>query len=106
MSSSVLDASVTGTRRRNDEPTEATLNARAVTDRPPAGNGLENGNSSLSKLKQKTREVEREQIIEALRRCGGNQTRAAKELGISRRTLVSRLSEYDIPRPIKDSRSE
>jgi DNA-binding NtrC family response regulator len=42
---------------------------------------------------------ERERIEDALLRCGGNQTRAAKELGISRRTLVSRLGKYGLPRP-------
>jgi len=44
---------------------------------------------------------ERERIILALERSNGNQTQAAKVLGISRRTLVSRLGEYDIPRPRK-----
>ncbi len=35
-------------------------------------------------------------------RCSGNQSVAAKLLGISRRMLVARLSEYTIPRFIKD----
>jgi two-component system response regulator AtoC len=46
--------------------------------------------------------AERKKIVDALRACSGNQTLAAKMLGISRRTLVSRLNEYDLPRPRKD----
>jgi hypothetical protein len=48
--------------------------------------------------------VERAHIIDVLQRCGGNQTRAATLLGISRRTLVNRLSEYGVPRPLKEPR--
>ena len=44
---------------------------------------------------------ERRQIVEALERCSGNQTRAAKLLGIARATLVNKLSIYRIPRPRK-----
>jgi two-component system response regulator AtoC len=44
---------------------------------------------------------ERQRIIDALAACAGNQSRAAKVLGVSRRTLVARLDEYKIPRPKK-----
>jgi DNA-binding NtrC family response regulator len=44
---------------------------------------------------------ERQRIMRALEACGGNQTRAAKVLGISRRTLINRLEEYNLPRPKK-----
>jgi DNA-binding NtrC family response regulator len=40
-------------------------------------------------------DVERRQILEALDRNGGNRTRAARELGISRRKLHYRLSDYE-----------
>jgi two-component system response regulator AtoC len=44
---------------------------------------------------------ERERILGVLAECGGNQSRAAKRLGISRTTLVARLNDYGIPRPRK-----
>jgi len=44
---------------------------------------------------------ERQRIVEALGRHAGSQTSAAKDLGVSRRTLVSRLEKYGIPRPRK-----
>lgn len=49
-----------------------------------------------------TQAIERRRIAEAMERCGGNQTRAAKLLQISRRTLVTRLTEYGFARPLKD----
>ena len=45
--------------------------------------------------------AERQRIVEALEQCAGNQTRAAKLLGISLRTLVNRLGEYHVARPRK-----
>jgi DNA-binding NtrC family response regulator len=76
---------------------------------PPASDQLDGATSSLSlgeRLRRQVQEVERQHIIDALTRCGGNQTRAARELGISRRTLISRLEAYNIPRPLKDRRAE
>jgi two-component system response regulator AtoC len=46
-------------------------------------------------------ELERQRIVEALERSAGNQTRAAKLLGMSRRTLATRLDELGLPRPRK-----
>jgi transcriptional regulator with PAS, ATPase and Fis domain len=44
---------------------------------------------------------ERQRIIEALASCAGNQSRAAKKLGIPRRTFVAKLDTYRVPRPKK-----
>jgi sigma-54 dependent transcriptional regulator, acetoin dehydrogenase operon transcriptional activator AcoR len=44
---------------------------------------------------------ERERILDALEACAGNQTRAARVLGISRATLVNKLSIHRVPRPRK-----
>ena len=45
--------------------------------------------------------IERQRIVEALDACAGNQTRAAKLLGISRATLVTKLAIHRIQRPRK-----
>ena len=36
-----------------------------------------------------------------LAECGGNQSRAAKQLGIARSTLIARLEAWNVPRPRK-----
>jgi len=46
-------------------------------------------------------DIERRRIIEALDSCAGNQSRAAEMLGISRRTLISRMIAFGLPRPRK-----
>ena len=66
----------------------------AVLDAPPPA-------STLDALRSEVRELEKQQIIAALDEHGGNQTEAAKALGISRRTLLHRLDEFNLPRPRK-----
>jgi DNA-binding NtrC family response regulator len=48
------------------------------------------------------REHERQRIMRALDACGGNQTRAAETLQVSRRTLINRMIEFGLPRPRKN----
>jgi DNA-binding NtrC family response regulator len=45
--------------------------------------------------------LERQRILAALEACGGNQSRAARSLGISRATLIRRLEIYGVARPRK-----
>ena len=78
----------------------------AGADAADTEDGATSAISLGERLKRQVQEVERQHIVDALTRCGGNQTRAARELGISRRTLISRLEAYNIPRPLKDRRSE
>ena len=42
------------------------------------------------------RDLEKDAIIAALHRWEGNRTKASEELGITRRTLISKIKEYDI----------
>ena len=44
-------------------------------------------------------QAERGQVLAAMTQCNGNQTQAAKLLGISRGTLIKRLAEYGLSRP-------
>jgi DNA-binding NtrC family response regulator len=62
----------------------------------PAGNP---DDAAGARLRNDLAAFERQRIVEALDKCAGNQTKAAQLLGISRRTLVSRLGESNLPRP-------
>jgi DNA-binding NtrC family response regulator len=65
---------------------------------PPAASTMAFGSGSLP---DEMEALERQRILDALAKCGGNQTQAAEMLGISRRTLLRRLDEYAVPRPRK-----
>jgi DNA-binding NtrC family response regulator len=63
---------------------------------PPAGSGT---------LQSEIDAFEKARIIDTLERCGGNQSRAARMLGISRGTLIARLDAFSIARPRKAERA-
>jgi two-component system, NtrC family, response regulator AtoC len=52
-----------------------------------------------------TVDQKKQRIMQALMDCGGNNTEAAKLLGVSRRTLGKWLEAYGIPRPRKKNKS-
>ena len=55
----------------------------------------------IARMLVKLNEMERVRILETMEKCGGNQSRAAKMLGISRTTLIKRLEQYQYVRPRK-----
>jgi two-component system response regulator AtoC len=74
-------------------------NLSALTERPPPPPLAPP--PATAGLWGETEALERQRVLEALERCGGNQTQAAKLLGISRRALINRLELYDVARPRK-----
>lgn len=82
-----------------DEEQEATevyvpayLHDRGPAPQNAAGSGA---------LRGRDEDAERARIATALKECGGNQTRAARLLGVSRRTLINHLDRLSMPRPKK-----
>jgi tetratricopeptide (TPR) repeat protein len=51
--------------------------------------------TATSGLKGKIEDLEREEIERVLKACGGNKTKAAEMLGISRKTLWQKLRQFD-----------
>jgi transcriptional regulator with GAF, ATPase, and Fis domain len=68
---------------------------------PGAGATIPPPAPTSASLSDEVSALERQRILEALEECAGNQSRAAKMLGISRRTLLHRLDDYGVPRPRK-----
>jgi two-component system, NtrC family, response regulator AtoC len=77
-------------------PIYAVSAAPAVPVPDPATAAMEKG-----RLMRMDADTERTLIQRALERAGGNQSKAAEILGISRRTLINRLDEYGLKRPRK-----
>jgi len=103
-----------GVEHLSTEKMAATLPPLAVTASPPTAATAFDASETThpferspapaadaAGLRDQLDALERQRILETLERCAGNQTRAAKLLGISRGTLVARLDAYGIARPRK-----
>jgi two-component system response regulator HydG len=66
-----------------------------LVDLPP-GIAAPQGEGDRTPPPTSLREVEREAILKTLRQTGGNRTRAAHILGITRKTLQNKIKEYGI----------
>jgi two-component system, NtrC family, response regulator AtoC len=73
--------------------TLAPIRARAAVEAPPP--------AVAAAAPSEDEARERQRIVDALEACAGNQTRAAKLLGVSRATLVNKLAVHRIQRPRK-----
>ena len=52
----------------------------------------------MGSLKEKINEIEREEIINALKECGWVMVRAARKLGITERMIGYKIKKYGIRR--------
>ncbi|MDR1411486.1 MAG: sigma-54 dependent transcriptional regulator [Spirochaetaceae bacterium] len=60
------------------------------------GGGSSSGNTGGASAPRPLESWEKEAVLEALGRCNGNRTKAAKELGITRKTLLNKVKAYGI----------
>jgi two-component system response regulator AtoC len=75
--------------------------AAATTTTTTASPGPVAARPAQGDLRRQVEDFERQRVIETLDQCAGNQTRAARVLGISRRALILRLEAYGVARPRK-----
>ncbi len=68
---------------------------------PAVALGASASAEDASAFRTKVEETERRTIVAALASSAGNQSRAARELGISRRCLITRMERYGLkPKPV------
>jgi transcriptional regulator with GAF, ATPase, and Fis domain len=83
--------------RAERAPPDPSRPVTATASRPVEARGV------APDLRGEIEALERQRILAALEQCGGNQSRAARMLGMARRTLLVRLDAYGVVRPRKNS---
>ena len=86
----LCDGPEIGVAHLPEEKLKDLVSSPGIRSTPPS-----QGSRALTAAEQ----VERARMIAALDHNGWNQSRAAEELGMPRRTFISKLARYDIPRP-------
>jgi transcriptional regulator with PAS, ATPase and Fis domain len=66
------------------------------TDADDAADGFDLSGTLAEAAERAARAVERRKITNALRAHDGNKTRAAEELGVSYKTLLTKIKEYGL----------
>jgi transcriptional regulator with GAF, ATPase, and Fis domain len=83
-------------------PASSLMGAPRAGPVAPAGeprHALSFADPTTASLPGEVEALERRRIVEALERCCGNQTHAARMLGISRNKLLARIAYFGLPRP-------
>jgi DNA-binding NtrC family response regulator len=70
--------------------------ARAAETDAAAGAGLDLSGTLAEASERAARLVERRKIADSLRAHDGNKTRAAEELGVSYKTLLTKIKDYGL----------
>lgn len=63
----------------------------------------DDGTEPPGDLRSARDEFEKQRVMAVLEQCGGNQTKAAEQLNMSRRALVARLTAWGLTRPRKQT---
>jgi transcriptional regulator with GAF, ATPase, and Fis domain len=86
-------------------PTDEQEATEVFVPAPPAIRNMPPGPAGFGApppgLRARDDEADRARLSWALEQCAGNQTRAARLLGISRRTLINHIERLNMPRPKK-----
>jgi DNA-binding NtrC family response regulator len=97
----LLDRTPTSTPAFLGDDAMASALATESTFPIPARGRADESTRPVDAMRRRGPDAERQAILGALAACDGNQTRAARTLGISRGTLIKRLEAYGIERPRK-----